>query len=94
MSTKTALRLKEDKGHAPVQTAGCPHHWLIDPPESRTSNGECMLCRARRTFPNYLSDCLIENDREKYEEWLVKQGRKKAKNKGSWDILAEIEEGM
>ncbi|MDM7999032.1 MAG: hypothetical protein QUS33_03280 [Dehalococcoidia bacterium] len=94
MVTKTATTLREDKERPAVETSRCQHHWLIDPPEGRTSDGECLLCRARKTFPNYLSDCLIENDREKFEEWLARQGRKKAKAKGSWDILSEIEEGM
>lgn len=94
MVTKTATPQKELRGEAQTQTALCRHHWLIDPPESRTSSGECILCRARRTFPNYLSDCLIENDAEKFEEWLAKQGRRKPKAKGSWDILSEIAEGV
>lgn len=93
MVTSTATPLREEKKQTPERTARCQHHWMIDPPERRTSYGECLLCRARRTFPNYLSDCLIEDDSEKFEEWLAKQGRKKAKSKGSWGILSEIEEG-
>jgi hypothetical protein len=93
MVTKTATPLKEAKVQASVQTARCQHYWTIDPAESRTSQGECLLCRERRTFPNYLSDCLIENDREKFEQWLAKQRRRKPKGKGNWDILSEIEEG-
>lgn len=93
MVTKTATSMREAKTHSPELTARCQHHWMIDPPEARTSDGECLLCRARKTFPNYLSDCLIEDDREKFEEWLTKQGRKKPKSKGNWGILSEIEEG-
>jgi hypothetical protein len=93
MVTKTATRPRETRAEAPALTARCQHHWMIDPPETRTSDGECLLCRARKTFPNYLSDCLIEDDKERFEEWLAKQGRKKTKGKGHWDILSEIEEG-
>lgn len=93
MVTKTATSLKEEKVQTPVRTARCQHYWMIDPAEARTSHGECLLCGEMRTFPNYLSDCLIDNDREKFEEWLAKEGRKTRKNKGNWDILSEIEEG-
>ena len=57
----------------------CRHHWMIETPESRTSHGQCLLCRARREFPNYLSDCLIDSDMEKFEQWLAREGRRKSK---------------
>ncbi len=75
------------------RTAKCQHYWRIDVPDGRLSNGECILCGERKRFPNYLSDCLIENDREKFEEWLAKQSRKKLKGKGNWDTLSDLEEG-
>ena len=90
MVTKTAPPLREEKAQAPARTARCQHYWMIDPPETRTSEAECLLCGERRRFPNYLSDCLIENDKEKFEEWLAKQGRRKSKGKGDLDILSEI----
>ena len=90
MVTKTATPLREAKAQAPARTASCQHYWMIDPPDSRTSHADCLLCGERREFPNYLSDCLIENDKEKFEEWLAKQGRKKSKGKGDLDILSEI----
>jgi len=90
MVTKTATPLREEKAQSPVRTARCQHYWMVDPPDSRTSEAECLLCRARKRFPNYLSDCLIENDKEKFEEWLAKQGRRKPKGKGDLDILSEI----
>ena len=90
MVTKTATPLREAKAQAPAQTARCQHYWMIDPPETRMSEAECLLCGERSKFPNYLSDCLIENDSEKFEEWLAKQGRKKSKGKGDLDILSEI----
>jgi hypothetical protein len=93
MVTKTATPLREEKEQTPVRTARCQHHWMIGPPESRTSDGECLLCQARKTFPNYLSDCLIENDREKFDEWLAKQGRRK-RRRGNSDLFPEIEEGV
>ena len=90
MVTKTATPLREAKVQAPAQTARCQHYWMIDAPETRLSNGECLVCGERKRFPNYLSDCLMENDREKFEEWLAKQGRRKPKGKGDLDILSEI----
>ena len=90
MVTKTATPLREAKAQAPARTAQCQHYWMIDPPEARTSEAECLWCGERRRFPNYLSDCLIENDKEKFEEWLAKQGRRKPKAKGDLDILSEI----
>jgi hypothetical protein len=90
MVTKTATPLREAKAQAPVLTAHCHHYWMIDPPETRTSGAECLLCGEKRRFPNYLSDCLIENDKERFEEWLAKQGRRKPKGKGDLDILSEI----
>ena len=90
MVTKTATPLREAKARDPERTARCQHYWMIDPPETRTSEAECLLCGERRRFPNYLSDCLIENDREKFEEWLAKQGRRKPKGKGDLDVLSEI----
>ena len=95
MVTKTETPLRHIKEHAPARTARCQHYWLIDPAEGRTSDAECLLCGERRTFPNYLSDCLLESDPEKFEEWLAKEGRRARKEKkGNWDILSEIEEGV
>ena len=90
MVTKTATPLREAKVEAQVRTARCQHYWMIDPPDSRTSEAECLLCGEKRRFPNYLSDCLIDNDQEKFEEWLAKQGRKKSKGKGDLDTVSEI----
>ena len=90
MVTKTATPLRAAKVEVPVQTARCQHYWIIEAPETRTSRAECVLCGERKRFPNYLSDCLIENDREQFEEWLAKQGRRKPKGKGDLDILSEI----
>jgi hypothetical protein len=59
---------------------------MIDAPETRLSNGECLVCGERKRFPNYLSDCLIENDREKFEEWLAKQGRRKPKGELGYSL--------
>ena len=90
MVTKTATPMREAKAEPQVRTARCQHYWMIDAPGTRLSNGECLLCGERKRFPNYLSDCLIENDREQFEEWLAKQGRRKPKGKGDLDILSEI----
>lgn len=74
-----------------VNEVRCGHHWIIDRADGRTSRGKCALCGLTREFPNYLSDCL--RDAEKYEEWLARQG-KKAKKKGNWDVLSDLEEGF
>ncbi len=83
MVTRTAAKRENDAGagHA-VDAPPCRHHWKIDAAEARTSQGECLLCRARREFPNYLSDCLIDNDQDRFEEWLARQGRRKPKKGG------------
>lgn len=73
----------EDAAGAAERSGTCRHHWRIETAESRTSYGECLLCKARREFHNYLSDCLIDNDQEKFEEWLAKEGRRKSKKSES-----------
>ncbi len=75
----TAKREEEGAAGAADRGASCRHHWLIQTAESRTSPGECLLCQARREFPNFLSDCLIDNDQEKFEEWLAREGRRQSK---------------
>ena len=83
MVTRTAAKRENEAGAGrKVEAPPCRHHWMIDAPEARTSHGECLLCQARREFPNYLSDCLIDNDEEKFEEWLARQGRRKPKKGG------------
>ena len=93
MVTKTATAVTEEREQVQLRTARCQHYWMIEPAEGRTSSGECLLCGEKKIFPNYISDCLIDNDREKFEEWLAKEGRKARKQKGNWDVLSEIEEG-
>ena len=83
MVTKEAVRNeREAEGRKEPGAPTCRHHWKIDAAEARTSQGECLLCQARREFPNYLSDCLIDGDEEKFEEWLARQGRRKSKKGG------------
>ena len=76
--TEIAREPKVKTGHA-ERAGACRHHWMIETPQSRISHGECLLCQARREFPNYLSDCLIDNDMEKFEQWLAREGRKRSK---------------
>ncbi len=76
--TETARQPEVKAAHAD-STATCRHHWMIETTQSRTSRGECLLCKARREFPNYLSDCLIDNDMEKFEQWLAREGRRRSK---------------
>ena len=51
MVTKTATPLREEKAQAPVRTARCQHYWMIDPPESRTSDGGVLALRGEEDFP-------------------------------------------
>jgi hypothetical protein len=83
MVTRTAAKRENEAGagHA-VDAPSCRHHWILEAPEARTSHGECLLCKARREFPNYLSDCLIDSDEEHFEAWLARQGRTKPKKGG------------
>jgi hypothetical protein len=50
----------------------CRHHWIIEDPRDRKSEGMCKLCGAHKEFMNYLRDCL-EADGEEYEAWLSRQ---------------------
>ena len=36
----------------PPYVNGCVHHWLVEPPEGRTSTGICSMCGAVREFSN------------------------------------------
>lgn len=89
MTTKTAP--KENKIEAAGRTLPCHHYWVIEAPQGRSSNGECLLCGEVRQFPNYLSDCLIDNDREKFDEWVSRQYRKKTKGNDYPGLSPEIE---
>jgi hypothetical protein len=80
MVTRTATaREPEAKYRAAEKAPQCRHHWMIETPQSRISHGECLLCQARREFPNYLSDCLIDSDKERFEQWLGREGRRRSK---------------
>jgi hypothetical protein len=57
---------------SPVQ-AGCTHHWIIGRATASVSSGVCRVCGAQKQFPNYLSDCLANPDKESYQEWLNRQ---------------------
>ncbi len=83
----TAERDAEGAAGSGDKAVSCKHHWRIETAESRTSYGECLLCRARREFPNYLSDCLIDNDQEKFEEWLAREGRRRRKSESGLPYL-------
>ncbi len=95
MVQKPATLTREISTVAPAGSVKCRHYWIIDMPDGRISKGECSLCGEQRGFPNYLSDCLADNDQEKFEEWLSRQGRKKkAKGKYNSDVLSVPEEGV
>ncbi len=32
----------------------CAHHWIIDPPDSRVSMGNCKKCGEVREFKNWI----------------------------------------
>ena len=64
---------EEDAGEqSPVQVR-CIHHWIIGRATASVSNGVCQVCGAQKRFPNYLSDCLANPDKESYQEWLNRQ---------------------
>jgi hypothetical protein len=70
-------RVKSAIGHdsmaRPRTDVGCTHHWIIGRATASVSSGECRVCGAQRQFPNYLSDCLANPDKESYQEWLNRQ---------------------
>jgi hypothetical protein len=41
----------------------CRHHWVIEPANGPTSQGECRKCGSQKTFRNILSDT-------PWSEWL------------------------
>lgn len=51
----------------------CRHHWVIERATGSSSRGTCQNCGALRLFQNYLSDCLANADKERYQEWLGRQ---------------------
>lgn len=55
----------------------CEHHWEIELANGPMSLGVCRVCGEKKEFHNYLSDCLLDKDKDKYEDWLAKQGRPK-----------------
>jgi len=65
----------------------CGHHWEIDNAEGPVSLGMCRLCGATREFHNYLSDCLADKDKDKFEDWLAKHGRARPRRRGSLEVL-------
>lgn len=65
--------LGHDAGVQPRAHTGCKHHWVIGRATASVSSGECRVCGAQRQFPNYLSDCLANPDKESYQEWLNRQ---------------------
>ncbi len=40
-----------------------PHHWMIEPPEGRRSEGQCKLCGIRKVFANSNPEVMWERDR-------------------------------
>ncbi len=44
----------EVENTAAATTAGCRHHWVIQPADGPISNGLCQLCGEDREFKNYV----------------------------------------
>jgi len=57
----------------PRLRSSCKHYWVIDRATGSSSRGMCQICGAYRQFQNYLSDCLMNADKEGYHEWLNRQ---------------------
>ena len=51
-----------------TKDSGCKHHWEIDPPTTMVSKGVCKLCGEKRQFPNLLSDCIYDPNKERLHE--------------------------
>ena len=56
---------------APVEVAGCRHHWLIEPPRGALSRGRCKLCGEERQFRNSATDYIWDDDSSStgYSSW-------------------------
>ena len=44
----------------PVAKGGCVHHWLIDTPNGRESQGVCKRCGATKEFSNSTEQVMWE----------------------------------
>ncbi|MEX2008232.1 MAG: hypothetical protein WD850_01990 [Candidatus Spechtbacterales bacterium] len=40
--------------------AGCVHHWIIESPNGRESNGECKYCGETKQFVNSIESVMWE----------------------------------
>lgn len=85
--TFTLPKREEEATKANRRMVQCEHFWIIETANGPVSSGVCRLCGSRREFHNYLSDCLANKDRDKFEEWLAKNGREKSKRRGSLELL-------
>ena len=87
MSAEKILLPRTDRRKVPKtgQKAVCEHHWEIEGAQGPVSLGVCRYCGEKREFHNYLSDCLL--DKDKYEDWLAKQGRERGNRKGSLEVF-------
>jgi len=67
----------------------CCHYWIIESAAGPASKGVCKFCGAQKEFKNYLLDCL-EEDEEKYQEWLRRQRYDKKEKKPDEHILSRL----
>lgn len=86
-NTATLPERTEEASEQKRRIVQCEHFWVIETANGPVSSGVCRLCGSRREFFNYLSDCLADKDRDRFEEWVVKQGREKVGRRGSLEKL-------
>ena len=67
------LAYEEGAGGWTAAQLRCTHHWIIGRATASVSGGICRFCGAQKQFPNYLSSCLANPDKESYQEWLKRQ---------------------
>ena len=55
--------MTEAKVHeAPISSALCRHHWVIDTPNGSVSSGRCKRCGVDREFRNSSEDLMWDSD--------------------------------
>lgn len=85
-STLVSPTTNSEKGKRSHGNECCDHYWVIGTAEGPVSLGICKLCGQKREFHNYLSGCLAESDKDKYEDWLANHGRGRSGRRGSLKV--------
>ncbi len=79
MVTRTATRPIEKTN---TLTAGCTHHWVIEPAQGPLSGGVCKKCGAHKEFHNSLSDLWPSEEESAKKTAILDDEEPEAKSEG------------